>query len=57
MRRTAPALVSNEISYYRGARQHYLRTRLLAYPAIPEADAAGRKLSQCSAGAAEDSIT
>jgi hypothetical protein len=29
-------MVSNEVPYYRGARQYYLRTCLLAYPAIPE---------------------
>jgi hypothetical protein len=56
MHRTVQALVSNEVPDYRGARQHHLRTRLFPYPPIPEADAAGRKLSQLSTRA-EDPIT
>ena len=49
IRHTVQALVSNEIRNYRGARQYYLRTRLLARPPVPEAVSAGRKLSQRSA--------
>jgi hypothetical protein len=48
MHRTVLAPVSNEVPDYRGARQHYLRTCLFPYPPVPEANAAGRKLSQLS---------
>ena len=55
MHRTVPALVSNEIPNHRGARQHYLRTRLLPHPSIPEINASGGELSQ-RATRAEDSL-
>ena len=36
---------SNEVPYYRGARQYYLRTRLLTHTSIPEAHRAAHKFT------------
>jgi hypothetical protein len=57
MHHTVPALVNNEVPYYRGAGQHNIRTRLLTHPPVPETDPDNLQLSQRAANGAKDSIS